>query len=172
MPSRRSRATAVALLGLTAAAAPAAAHAASPPSRVGTSLNLATGSLGALKQGMTPAQAQRLLGKPDTRAGHRRTSDLTLSYGRYQMLLHFSQGTQGGTARLSMIDVRGPQYKTSVGGISTGSSVTQLKAALGHKLTCFSAGHGISAPFCSYESRRGDTLFTIRDKTVTDIQLT
>jgi hypothetical protein len=169
------RIIAVIAAAAVAAGAPALASAANPPAKVGTTLNLSNGSLGALKQGMSQAKVIGLLGKPDKQASRSlggKYADLTMSYGRYQLILHFEQGTQGGKPRLSMIDVRAPQYKTNPKGISTGASLTQLKSAFGSRLKCFGAGSGITSPFCTYRSGRGDTLFIVRDKTVTDIQLT
>jgi hypothetical protein len=159
---------------VAAVAVPAAASAAAPPKRVGTTINLAgKGSIGALKIGISPATAKKLLGRPDRsdRQGYSGTaSDLSMRYQRYGLNVHFFRGTQGGKVALSGITITSSQYRTSKG-VGVGSTTAQLLGAYGSRITCF---HGVAAaggPFCNYTSGYASTPFFTRGTRITSIML-
>jgi hypothetical protein len=170
MPLRKTHLAAVAVVATGVLAGPALA--ASVPSKVGTTINLANNSIGALKPGISTSKAKQLLGKP-TSTGHKgfagRTATTTLQYSKYGLLLSFWQGTQGGGPKLRAIRVGSATFKTSKG-IRVGSSLTQFRAAYkGAK--CFTSRSRGSLPYCVVQSGRNQAQFDIRSNKVSQISL-
>jgi opacity protein-like surface antigen len=155
-------------------AVPAAASAAAPPAKVGTRITLTgAGSIGALKIGISPTAAKKLLGKPDDsdRAGFSgKSSDLKLSYRRYGLTVHFFRGTQGGRTKLSGITITSSQFKTSKG-IGVGSRVSQLQSAYGKRVVCFHGEPAAGGPFCNYNAGHAATPFFTKGDEITGIML-
>jgi hypothetical protein len=167
--SRSLRAAAAVAAGALVLAAPALA--AAPPKKVGTTINVKKGSIGALKLGIPASKAKSLLGKPDDqdRQGFSgKSANLRLSYKRYGLSLTFWQGTQGGKPKLSTITITSPQY--SQNGARVGATVQQVQHALGSGVQCIST-KGKKMPFCQFTRRGGDVTFNLRNNKVTSIRM-
>jgi hypothetical protein len=162
--------------GVTAAAAAVlapAALAAAPPKKVGTTINLQSSSLGALKPNTPVAKVRSIMGKPDDQDNQGfsgNSANLQLAYARYGLSLEFWQGTQGGSPKLSRITISSPQYRTSKG-IAVNSSVSQLQRAYGAKIKCFHGSPSAGGPFCNYEGGRSATTFWLRGSSIFRIDI-
>jgi hypothetical protein len=159
-------AAAVAVGGSLVVAAPALA--AKPPKKVGTTINIQTGAIGALKPNTPAAKVRSLLGKPnnqDKQGFSGQSSDLAMDYGQYGLQLSFWQGTQGGAPKLSGTTVTSSIYKTKQG-VGVGSSLSALqKSTKGVK--CY---HG-SSQYCTFTAGKGTTNFYYSGTTIKKIVL-
>jgi hypothetical protein len=147
------------------------ALAAAPPKKVGTKINMAKGSIGALKIGMSPGKARALMGRPNDadRQGYSGKSvNMTMSYPQYGLVLDFWRGTQGGTPKLGMISIQSAQYKAN--GVGIGNTIAQFQQALGTSVRCWSASQ-VGGPLCSYQHGKARASFTTKSKTVIQISL-
>lgn len=168
MLSRTKRVAALAAGASLLLATPALA--AAPPKKVGTKINMANGSIGALKIGMSPSKARSLLGKPhdvDSQGYSGKSVNQTMTYPQYGLVLDFWRGTQGGTPKLGEISILSPQYKAN--GVGVGNTMAQFQKALGKNVRCFTAVG--PAPLCSYQSSKARASFATKNGKVSAIML-
>jgi hypothetical protein len=157
-------AAAVAVGGSLVVAGPALA--AKPPKQVGTTINIQTGTIGALKPNTPAAKVRSLLGKPnnqDKQGFSGKSSDLVMNYGQFGLNLSFWQGTQGGSPKLSGTTVTSSQYKTKQG-VGVGSSLSTLQKST--KVKCYHA-----SKYCTYTAGKGTTNFYYSGTTIKKIVL-